>query len=112
MKTGNFIFTSKRMVKEYVNRYVEGVDNISTKDIQVIGFNEDPRSFRILLSTPASEEYYGVSYDKENDSLNSYIYKKVGKRVCGKNSRNKWFNDYRFHREDDEKKYDNDSIDE
>lgn len=111
MKKGEFIYTSKRMVKEYVNRYVEGVEHISSKDIQVIGFNEDLTSYRILLTTPTSEEYYGVSYDKENDNLNSYIYKKVGQRVVGKKNRNRFYNDYRYGIEGDEL-YDNDSVDE
>lgn len=102
MKKGEFIYTSKRMVKEYVNRYVEGVDHISSKDIQVIGFNDDLDSYRILLSTPTSEEYYGVSYDKGNDKLHSYIYKKVGKRVIGKKNKSRYYNDYELNREDDE----------
>ena len=112
MKTGAFIFTSKRMVKEYVNRYVEGVEPISTKDIRVIGFNEDPSNFRILLSTPASEEYYGVHYDRENDNLDSYIYKKVGKKAEEKKSRNRFYNDYRYGREVDIQNDDNDDVDE
>lgn len=112
MKTGEFIFTSKRMVKEYVNRYVEGAKLISTKEIKVIGFNEDPLNFRILLSTPASEEYYGVHYDKKNNSLDSYIYKKVGKKACEKKSRNRFYNDYRYGREVDIQNDDNDDIDE
>lgn len=102
MKKGDFIYTSKRMVKEYINRYMEGVEHISSKDVEVIGFNDEPGSFRILLSTPTSEEFYGVSYDKENDKLNSYIYKKVGKRVIGKKNKNRYYSDYEYSREDDE----------
>ena len=102
MKKGEFIYTSKRMVKEYVNRYMEGVDRISSKDVEVIGFNDEPGSLRILLSTPTSEEFYGVSYDKETDNLHSYIYKKVGKRIVGKKNKNRYYNDYEYSREDDE----------
>lgn len=109
MKTGDFIYTSKRMVKEYVNRYVDGTNHISSKDVQVIGFHEDPSIIRLLLTTPTSEEYYGVSYDKENEKLNSYIYKKVGQRVIGKKNRNRFYNDYRYGIEGDNL-YDNDSF--
>lgn len=110
MKKGDFIYTSKRMVKEYVNRYIEGANHISSKDIQVIGFNDDLSNYRILLTAPTSEEYYGVSYDKENDNLNSYIYKKVGQRVVGKKNKNRYYSDYEYGRKDDVKSYDNDSI--
>ena len=88
MKKGEFITISKRMVKEYFNRYenkTSDIQRITTRDVQVFGFNEDDDKYSILLTTPASDQnFYGVTYSKSTDELHSYIYKKVGKMIHGR----------------------------
>lgn len=88
MKKGEFIGISKRMVKEYHNRYVEKMKDyqiIKSTDVEVIGFDEDETCYRILLITPTPDDlYYGVTYDKSTDKLYSYTYKKVGGRINGR----------------------------
>lgn len=91
MKKGEFIQVSKMMVKESFNRHIcdtSKTEKISANDVEVIGFHEDPNGYKILLQTPISDGlYYGVSYDINTDNLNSYTYKKVGKRVNGRKNK-------------------------
>lgn len=87
MKKGEFIYTSKRMLKEYINRYVnkENGKRITVHDVLVIGFHDESDMYRILLSVPTSEDlFYGVTYDKSKDELYSYIYRKTGKKLFGR----------------------------
>lgn len=96
MKKGEFLSISKRMVKEYFDRYVENKGDIQTikvSDVEVIGFDEDDDNYRAILITPGSDElYYGTTYYKETDKLHSYVYKKVGKRTNGKKNKiNRYF---------------------
>lgn len=81
MKKGELIDVSKRMVREYYNRYVEekeGLGKISLNDVEVIGFHEDSNNYRVLLSTPTTDGlYYEVVYDHEKDELKSYAYRKA-----------------------------------
>lgn len=89
MKKGEFIRISKRMVKEYVNRYIDETKHISQYDVSVMAFSENKNAYRILLTTPASEDlYYGVTYEKDTDKLYSYTYKKLENRVRGKKNKN------------------------
>lgn len=90
MKKGEFLNISKRMVKEYFDRYVRkgNVQTIKVSEVEVIGYDEDDNNYRAILITPGSDElYYGTTYYKETGKIHSYIYKKVGKRVNGKKSR-------------------------
>lgn len=88
MKKGEFIRISKRMVKEYFNRYIcelNSVKKISVNDVEVVGFSNESDSYRLILQTPDSDDlYYGVTYNKDTDTLYSYTYKKVGRRINGK----------------------------
>lgn len=95
MKKGEFLNISKRMVKEYFDRYVQkgDIQTIKASDIEVIGFNEDDDNYRAILITPGSDElYYGTTYYKQTDKIHSYVYKKVGKRMNGKKNKiNRYF---------------------
>ena len=75
MKKGEFINVSKRMVKEYFNKYVagkDGIEKISLSDVCVVGFSHIDGNYKILLSTPISDGlYYRVTYDKNTDELSS-----------------------------------------
>lgn len=89
MSKQEFISVAKRMVTEYINVFINK-GKISVGDVCVIGFHDTPDHYRILLSVPASDEfYYEVVYDKNTTGIHSYAYKKVGKRVIGKRFNNK-----------------------
>lgn len=85
MKKGELIDVSKRMVREYYNRYVEekeGLENISLNDIEVIGFHEDSDNYRVLLSTPTTDGlYYEVVCDQKTNELKSYTYRKAKEKA-------------------------------
>lgn len=90
MKKGEFLNISKRMVKEYFDRYVQkgDIQTLKVSDVEVIGFDEDDDNYRAILITPDSDElYYGTTYYKETDKMHSYVYKKVGKRTNGKKNK-------------------------
>ena len=88
MKREKFIQTSKNMVKEYFNRYIAIGDIIKTirkEDIVVFKFYESPENYRVLLVTPETFGfYYGVTYDKSTDKINSYIYEIDNLRTIGR----------------------------
>lgn len=91
MKKGEFISVAKNMVTEYFNVFVDKEDlKISVNDICVVGFHDTPESYRIILSTPRSDDFfYEVVYDKNTKGLYSYAYRKVGKRIVGKRVTNR-----------------------
>lgn len=79
MKKGEFISVSKRMVKEYFNRYLDKDNRLSSKDIQIIGFNEEENRYGALLIIPdkdvtCHQVIYEVVYNIDSDSIQSYIY--------------------------------------
>ncbi|MBR6641156.1 MAG: hypothetical protein IKL08_03065 [Clostridia bacterium] len=77
MKVGEFIDISKRMVKEYVNRYLIEDDSqkITKNEVVVMDFDETPDSYEILLTTiDMGELSYGVTYDKHEDKIHSRIH--------------------------------------
>lgn len=84
MKVGEFIDVSKRMVKEYVNRYViqNEIEKITKNEIVVINFSNDTDSYEILLTTMGFGDLsYSVRYDKKEDKLYSdLIFLKINKR--------------------------------
>lgn len=88
MTKGELIDVSKRMVREYYNRYVEekeGLNKISLDDVEVIGFHDETNNYRILLSTPTTDGiYYEVVYDCETNELRSYVYRKAREKTHGK----------------------------
>ena len=72
----DFISVSKRMVKEYYNRYVAGTDDeqIRLRGITVIGFSNTDGNYKIILSTPKSDGViYKVTYNRDKDEIKSYI---------------------------------------
>ena len=83
MKVGEFIDVSKRMVKEYVNRYViqNEIEKITKNEIVVINFSNDIDSYEILLTTMGFGDLsYSVRYDKKEDKLYSdLIFLKINK---------------------------------
>lgn len=90
MNKEEFVNVSKRMVKEYFNRYI--IDNedeeIRENDIQVISLGDTPEQYKITLTTPDLENlYYGITYDKNTKKLHSFIYEKDGFRVLGRKER-------------------------
>lgn len=89
MKKGEFINVSKRMVKEYFNKYVvgkDGIEKISCCDICVVGFSHVDGNYKILLSTPITDDvYYKVIYDKESDELKSTLVKTHNKTYFQRN---------------------------
>lgn len=89
MEKGEFITVCKRMVREYFNRYVkkENTRNIVLNDVRVIDFRDRPNDYKVLLTTWTSDLYFGVTYYKDTNKIRSYIYKKVGTRLYGKNYR-------------------------
>ena len=87
MNKEEFVNISKRMVKEYFNRYILDDDDYELKeqDIQVIMLGDTDECYKITLTTPDLENlYYGVTYDKKTKKLHSFIYEKEGFRVLGK----------------------------
>ena len=91
MKKGEIIQTGKRMVVEYFNKYVnksKGFRRISERNVRVIGVCDETDIYRVLLIVPGWYGiYYGVSYNYTTNKINSYIYKKVGKRINGRKER-------------------------
>lgn len=77
MKKGDFISVSKRMVKEHYNRYVAGVngkEKLKTGDICVVKFRDILGDYLIVLTPDNSDDmYYEVTYDRENDEIESMI---------------------------------------
>ena len=87
MNKEEFINISKRMVKEYFNRYIidNTDDEIKDSDVQVVIFDDTSDHYKTTLTTPDLENlYYGVTYDKRTQKLYSFIYEKDGFRVLGK----------------------------
>lgn len=87
MKKGEFINLSKRMVREYYNRYSNGPDGfwkIRTSNVIVLDFQDEPDIYRILLVTIPETLFYGVTYYKGEDRIHSYIYENVDNRIIGK----------------------------
>ena len=88
MKKGEFINVSKRMVKEYFNRYIDNpgdIRKITSKDVVVIDFRDEPNVYRVILVTMTSESlFYGVTYYKDTDEIHSYIYEKIEDRIKGR----------------------------
>ena len=88
MKKGEFISVSKRMVKEYFNRYVDntgGSRKITSRDVVVIDFQDEPDAYRILLVTMTPETlFYGVTYYKDTNKIHSYIYENIEDRIKGR----------------------------
>lgn len=77
MKIGEFIDISKRMVKEYVNRYLVEDDSqkITKHEVVVMDFDDTPESYEILLTTiDMGELSYGVTYDKHEGKMYSRIH--------------------------------------
>ena len=90
MKKGAFINVSKRMVREYHNRYMvnEDIQKTFARDVEVIEFQEDSDKYKILMVVPNYPDiFYGVTYDIVNDKLHSYIYNNDGFRVIGRRER-------------------------
>lgn len=87
MKKCEFINLSKRMVKEYYNRYSNGPDGfwkIRTSNVIVIDFQDEPDTYRVLLVTIPETLFYGVTYYKNTDKIHSYIYESVEDRIKGR----------------------------
>lgn len=87
MKKGEFIYTSKRMVREYFNRYVNKTDKpkITLNDIRVVDFRNKQDNYKVLLTTLHQDNlYYGVTYYKDTNKMRSYIYKKLKRGFRGK----------------------------
>lgn len=90
MNKEEFLNVSKRMVKEYFNRYIvdDEDDEIRDEDVQVVIFDDTSDSYKATLTTPDLDNlYYGVTYDKNKKQLYSFIYEKDGFRVLGKKER-------------------------
>lgn len=81
MKKSEIIDVSKRMVKEYYNRYIaepKGIEKITSKDVRIVTFNDNPYKCQLILATATDDDlHYGVSYNKRKKEMNSYIYKKI-----------------------------------
>ena len=87
MNKEEFVNVSKRMVKEYFNRYIaeDEDEEIRERDIQIIMLGDTPEHYKATLTTPDLENlYYGVTYDKKTKKLHSFIYEKEGFRILGK----------------------------
>lgn len=93
MKTGNIIRLSKRMVIEYINRYVKKTkddEKATYKDVHIIGFHDEPEDHRVLIYSPITDDlYYEVTCDKDTDEMHSYIYRRVRKKFNGEENRKK-----------------------
>lgn len=77
MKKSEFIDVSKRMVKEYVNRYIikNDEEKITKFEVVVMNFNDNPDSYEILLTTiDMGELSYIVIYDKVKDKIYSSVH--------------------------------------
>ena len=82
MNIEKLIDTSKRMVMEYYNRYVKNIEDdgtiiekITLSDISVISEEHNDDNF-IELELQVSYDpwiLYHVTYDTQNDRLESYI---------------------------------------
>lgn len=87
MKKREFISISKRMVKEYYNRFIakNGIQKITRDNVETIQYEETNCSLKAILITHTDDEIlYGVTYDKALDRLNSYIYNEVEGRINGR----------------------------
>lgn len=74
----DFINVSKRMVKEYYNRYVAKTDEeqIRLRNVHIVGLSDINGDYKIILSTPNFDgTIYKVTYDKIKDEIKSYIEK-------------------------------------
>lgn len=74
----DFISVSKRMVKEYYNRYVAKTDEeqIRLRNVHVVGLSDINGDYKIILSTPNFDgTIYKVTYDKIKDEIKSHIEK-------------------------------------
>ena len=82
MKKGEFISTSRRMVKEYINYYVaKGGNYITLDEISIIGFNNIEGNLKCILYTLKTPGVtYKVTYNKETDELKSELIKMDGFR--------------------------------
>ena len=82
MKRGEFISVARRMVKEYINYHVmKGGSYITLKQIDIIGFSNIEGNLKCILYTRETpEDIYKVTYNKEDDKINSEIIKKDGFR--------------------------------
>lgn len=82
MKKGEFISTSRRMVKEYVNRYILKDDHITADEITLIGFSNIEGNLKcVMYSSRTPEIVYKITYNKENDEISSELIKKNGFRT-------------------------------
>lgn len=87
MNKEEFVNVSKRMVKEYFNRYIidDEDEEIREQDVQIISLGDTDEYYKITLTTPDLENlYYGVTYDKATKKLHSFIYEKDGFRILGR----------------------------
>jgi len=82
MKKGEFISTSRRMVKEYINYHVaKGGNYITLDEISIIGFSSVEGNMKCILYTLKTPGVtYKVTYNKETDELNSELIKMDGFR--------------------------------
>lgn len=82
MKKGEFISVARRMVKEYINYHVvKGGKYIKLNQIDVIGVNDIEGDLKCILYTRETpEDIYKVTYNKEEDKINSEIIKRDGFR--------------------------------
>lgn len=82
MKIEELIETSKRMVVEYYNRYVQNVEpdmsdtTITTDDVEVVNICEDDDN-KIYVTLKNNEDawlLYNITYDQNTDTITeSYI---------------------------------------
>ena len=82
MKIEELIDTSKRMVVEYYNRYVQNVEpdmsdtTITTNDVEVVNICEDNDN-KIYVTLKNNEDawlLYNITYDQNTDTITeSYI---------------------------------------
>lgn len=78
MKIGEFISVSKRMVKEYFNRYVassNGFQPIKKLDVKTIDFTDKEDRYDISFIVPYTDNsIYRVRYNKFTNMVDSIIY--------------------------------------
>lgn len=84
MKVGEFVNVSKRMVKEYFNRYVvspNGFQPIKSTDVKTVNFDSDDYIYDIYLVVPNTDYViYAVRYDRVAKQIYSTILNNVFKK--------------------------------
>lgn len=82
MKKGEFINISKRMVKEYFNRYVDKENTIKRRHVLIHECTEYNNTYSVILKILGRDKtFYGVTYHKDTNEFDSYIYKSINDKV-------------------------------